>query len=84
MKKVFDSLPVLSEGSSVSTDQANAYLDAKIQYEELCQNRTPNIPEETLLKFHRSLLALPSIKIDVDETGIVTMSSLLYTSEDAD
>lgn len=81
MKKVFDSLPVLSEGSSVNTEQANAYLDAKIQYEELCQNRTPNIPEETLLKFHRSLLALPSIKIDVDETGIVTMSdyaALLY------
>lgn len=62
MKKVFDSLPVLSEGSSVNTEQANAYLDAKIQYEELCQNRTPNIPEETLLKFHRSLLALLLLK----------------------
>lgn len=88
MKKVFDSLPELSEGSSVSAKQANAYLDAKIQYEELCQNRTPNIPEETLLKFHRSLLALPSITIDVDNSGFVTMSdyaTLLYdmTAEEA-
>lgn len=88
MKRVFDSLPELKEGDSISTNQVNAYLDAKIQYEELCKNRTPNIPEETLLRFHRSLLALPSVTIDTDETGIVTMSDyavLLYdmTAEEA-
>lgn len=81
MKKVFASLPELNEGSSVNTKQANAYLDAKIQYEKLREIRTPNIPEEVLLKFHRSLLALPSITIDVDNSGFVTMSdyaTLLY------
>lgn len=81
MEKILRELPVLKEDSSCSTETANAYLDAKIAYETLEKDRDLKISPSVLQSFYQSMLALPSIHLDMDQSSYTTLSNACWLLE---